>query len=161
MAESAWSAIRRDGIFTIIGATLTYALAYEDGDVNIVDPEQADVIIRHRGGITGLRRGDDEVGQITFTCDLRQFTDPTQATLVDVLKGRNVWANESVAGAGFEGHFTDAKFELDKTSLGESAVQTATYYTIRWRITGYADGDPMKVKVQGTVLEGYAHSGAA
>lgn len=161
MAESAWSAIRRDGTVTILGATRSYELTYEDGDVNIVESEQADVIIRHRGGITGLRRGDDEVGQITLTTDLRQFTDGTEDTIVDVLRGRNNWANESVGGAGFEGHFTDAQFDIDKVALGETAIQRATYYTIRWRLTGIADGDPMKLKWQGTVLEGYAHSGPA
>lgn len=160
MAESAWASIRRDGVVTILGATLTYELAYEDGDVNIVEPEQADVNIRHRGAFTGNRKGDDEAGQITFTCDLRQFTDGSAATLLDVLKGRNVWANENVAPAGYEGHYTDARFDIDKTALqGETAVHSATFATIRWRVTSMADGDPMKVKVTGTVFEGVSYSG--
>ena len=75
MAESTVVKVRRDGTLTLsdgTGTPVTYTVAYENGDVSFDGGSKADrIVIRDRGTIVGLRKGDDPVPSLRFAVPMR------------------------------------------------------------------------------------------
>ena len=88
-AQSVRSKTLGDGTGTLLGgASETFVLAYEDGNIEWDSPKAEQVVVYDRNDIVGLRKGKNQTGTITFTVDLRQFTnsDTANPTIIDVLE---------------------------------------------------------------------------
>ena len=78
MADSSVVATRRDGTITLTdGAASSYAVSFEVGDFSAAEPGADRVVIRDRGAIVGLRKGDDPVISFSFSVHMRSLTDST------------------------------------------------------------------------------------
>lgn len=76
MADSVVVGTRRDGKITITdGAASSYEVTFEVGDFSSAEPGADRVVIRDRGAIVGLRKGDDPVLNISFSVHMRSLTE--------------------------------------------------------------------------------------
>ena len=106
MADSTVVTTRRDGKITITdGAASSYEVSFEVGDFASAEPGADRVVIRDRGAIVGLRKGDDPVINISFSVHMRSLTDTTADNLMDRLYNRGFHGGApltSTGGDGFE-----------------------------------------------------------
>ena len=161
MAVSTTVKVRRDGTISIFdsGATNTYVVAYEgEGDFTFDNgAAQADrVVIRARGSIVGLRKGDDPVGSISFSVNMLEFTNSTADNLLGVLDNETSWT--STGGTGFEQYLLDVRITIEATDHGEAADAHATFTKVllTW---DFSEGDPDTINVQGEVYGGITYGG--
>ena len=148
MAQSTLPKVRRDGSTSVADtAAHTYAVGYEDGDVSFSNDKAARIVVRNRGVITTVRKGDDPVLQISFSVHMRQFTDGGDLNLCDILDGRasaSAWTNETSIYAGEFPSF-NWTFQVEGTTP-DGADHTALFKACigTWK---FSEGDPNKIDV--------------
>ena len=155
--------VRRDGTLQLIdgtGTPNTFTVAYENGDVSFDGGAKADrIVIRDRGTIVGLRKGDDPVPTLSWSTNFRNWRDGTNAQLVDVIDKTGAASGwTSVGGSGYEQYLLDIKLTIEGTDLGDSADHTATASKclITW---SFAEGDPDTLNCTAEVLGGFTYTG--
>ena len=160
MAESTVVKVRRDG--TIIlkdGGGNTYTVAYENGDLSFDGGAKADrIVIRDRGTIVGLRKGDDPVPSLSFTVMMRDFTNASGGSLTDFIdKTGGSSGTTSTGGAGYEQYLIDIEFTVEGTSHGDSNDHTATASKClcTW---SFSEGDPDTISVTAEIYGGIAYT---
>jgi len=168
MAVSGVVKVKRDGVITLLdGAAATYTVAYEDGDFSadtLTGGNAADrVVIRDRGSIVGLRKGDDPVGSLSFSVHMRELTNSTDAVLLDFItgtqgSGAGAVALVSTGGVGFEQFLLDCKITIDGQDLATDS--TATFSKVLFT-ADFSEGDPDKLSIKGEVYGGVAFTGQA
>jgi len=101
MAYSTVPKVRRDGVIQLIdgtGVPVTLDIAYEEGNFTFDKPGGGDspaaqTIVRDRGVITTVRKGDDEPITGSFSAFFRQFTDGSEAgSVIDFITKRAIIA---------------------------------------------------------------------
>ena len=150
MAQSTLPKVRRDGSIVVAdSAAHTYTIGYEDGDVSFKKDKAARIVVRNRGVITTVRKGDDPVIQLSFSVHMRQFTGGTDVNLCDVLEGTGKvatipWVNSTAIYAAEFASF-DWTFQVEGTTP-DGADHTAVFRACvgTW---DFAEGDPNKISV--------------
>lgn len=165
MAESTVVKVRRDGTITIkdgAGSPLTYTVAYENGDFAYAEDKASRIVIRDRGTIVGLRKGDDPVQSLSFSVHLRALAiTATNATLIDVIQKTGAWASAtSTGGTGYEQFLVDVVMTIEGTDLGDSADHTATFSKVLLTYD-VKEGDPDTLSVKGEVYGTITRTGPA
>jgi len=158
MAEPTTVKVRRDGTIALadnagFGGGNTYTVAYENGDGSLSQPKADRIVIRDRGVIAGLRKGDDAVGSFSFSVHMRSFTD-ANITLIDALdfiNGASGWT--SSGGTGYEQKLLSAKITVEGTDHGDSTDHTATASKVLFEWT-FDEGDPDVINVTGEIYGG-------
>lgn len=162
MAESSWVKTLGDGTITIKdGAALTYTVALEPGSFTLSQPKAATTTIYDRHTIAGERAGQQQIGTIGFAVHMREFTDGSSATLIDVVEKAGAWAAAtSTGGTGYEEWMVDVWYTAEGTNLGDSAdhVLKALKCKLQW---DFAEGDPNVINVTGEVFGGVTRTGPA
>jgi hypothetical protein len=152
--ESIIPKVRRDGKLRIrdrLGNT--YTVDYEDGDVKLANTKAGKIVVRNRGVIVSVRKGDDPEYQITFSVHMRQFTSESDLNLCDILDGDGAakdWV--STGGRGFSDFPNfDYTFTADGAVHGDGADHEIEYPVCigEW---SFSEGDPAKIDV---TLAGY------
>ena len=161
MAVSTTVKTRRDGTISIMdsGATNTYVVAYEGAGDFAFDngSESAErVVIMDRGAIVGLRKGNDQVGTISFSVNMLEFTNATADNLLGVLDNEVSWT--STGGTGFEQFLFTVRLTIEATDHGESADAYAEFSKVKmdW---SFSEGDPDTVNITGEVYGGITYGG--
>lgn len=151
MADSTVVGTRRDGKITITdGNASSYEVAFEVGDFSASEPLADRVVIRDRGAIVGLRKGDDPVITFSFSVHMRSLTDTTADNIMDRIYNRGIHAGTpltSTGGDGFEQFLQTVVFECDTSGIN-GKVYTATYSKCILEVTGLseaADGNTIQV----------------
>ena len=167
MAVSGVVKVRRDGVITLLdGAATSYTVAYEDGDFSadkLTGVNAADrVVIRDRGTIVGVRKGDDPVGSLSFNVHLRELTNSTAAVLLDFITGTQGTGAGAVAlvssgGVGYEQFMLDCKMTIDGQDITDS---TATFSKVL-STADMSEGDPDKISLKGEVYGSVVYTGQA
>lgn len=152
MADSSVVATRRDGKITITdGAASSYEVTFEVGDFSAAEPGADRVVIRDRGAIVGLRKGDDPVLTFSFSVHMRSLTDTTADNLMDRLYNRGFHNGAPLTGTGgdgFEQFLQTVVFEADTSAVGSGKVYTATYSKCFMEVSSLsesADGNTIEV----------------
>jgi len=162
MAESTVVKVRRDGTLTLsdgTGTPVTYTVAYENGDVSFDGGSKADrIVIRDRGTIVGLRKGDDPVTSLSFSVHMREFSDATSGSLIDFLdKTGSYNGNTSTGGVGYEQYLIDIAFQVEGTSHGDANdhLATASKCLATW---SFSEGDPDSISVTAEIHGGIVYT---
>jgi len=162
MADSVVVSTRRDGKITITdGAASSYEVSFEVGDFASAEPGADRVVVRDRGAIVGLRRGDDPVINISFSVHMRSLTDTTADNLMDRLYNRGVHAGAltSTGGDGFEQFLQTVVFEVDTSAVGSGKTYTATYSKVYLEVSNLSESaDGNTIEVTGEVYGGVAYA---
>lgn len=152
MADSSVVATRRDGTITITdGAASSYTVSFEVGDFSFSEPNADRVVIRDRGAIVGLRKGDDPVLSFSFSVHMRSLTDTTADNLMDRIYNRGFNSGlplTSTGGDGFEQFLQTVVFEADTQAIGSGKVYTATFAKCHLEMSSMsesADGNSLEI----------------
>jgi len=151
---------KRDGQLTFKdnGASNTLTVAYEAGDLSITIPGPTVVSTLDRGafGATpSLRYGDDQPCTFSFTAYLRDMSDGSDATLEDLVSGRNgatsAWV--STLGANGEVFTLTLQWAIEGTDHGGADHTVTLNHCV---VTGsFSEGDPSTVSITGTAYDLY------
>tara|TARA_A100001515_G_scaffold27312_1_gene20923 strand:- start:1061 stop:1561 length:501 start_codon:yes stop_codon:yes gene_type:complete len=164
MAASTVVKVRRDGTLKLqdgSGSPVTLEIDFEDGNFTANNlAEDADrIVIRDRGTIVGLRKGDDQVGSLSFSVHMREFTNAGAATLLDFCNGSASGSTlTSTGGSGFEQFLCSVHMQVEGTNHGDNADGQATFSKVLLT-ADFSEGDPNVLNVQGEVYGGVTFSG--
>ena len=163
MADSSVVATRRDGKITITdGAASSYEVTFEVGDFSAAEPGADRVVIRDRGAIVGLRKGDDPVLTFSFSVHMRSLTDTTADNLMDRLYNRGFHNGAPLTGTGgdgFEQFLQTVVFEADTSAVGSGKVYTATYSKCFMEVSSLSESaDGNTIEVSGECYGGVAYA---
>lgn len=163
MADSSVVATRRDGTITLTdGAASSYAVSFEVGDFSAAEPGADRVVIRDRGAIVGLRKGDDPVISFSFSVHMRSLTDTTADNLMDRLYNRGVHSGTpltSTGGDGFEQFLQTVAFQVDTSAVGSGKIYTATYSKCYMEVSSLTEGaDGNTIEVSGECYGGVTYA---
>ena len=160
MAESSVVKSRIDGTITITdgtsGTPLSYTVDIEgDGNFTSTSGKAEHVVVYDRGAIVGRRKTNDGIVTGSFSVNMRQFTDGTEDTIIDVIENTGNWsAAVTTTGPEFdvEGETKTMTYTSEGTDHGDSAdhVQTFERVVFDW---DYAEGDLNTINVN---FEGYS-----
>ncbi len=149
----------RDGQLTIIdgtGSPNTLVVAFEDGDFSFSDDKAERIVMRDRGAIVGLRKGDDSVPSFSFSVYMREFMDSSAVTIIDVIEGTggaSGWLTTGVAG--FEQTLFNIEMEVEGTAHGDAGDHqlTMTRCFLNWDFAEAKEGNKITItgEVYGTV----------
>ena len=108
-----------DGNITITdgtGSPNTFTVDFEDGDFSFSDDKTERIVMRDRGSIVGLRKGDDAVASFRFSTYMRDFTDAAELTICDVIDKTGAASSwTSTGGTGFEQYLLNVEIESEGT----------------------------------------------
>jgi|DEB0MinimDraft_10_1074344.scaffolds.fasta_scaffold09108_4 hypothetical protein len=171
MAYSVVPKTRRDGKITLIdGASPTpteLEVAYEEGNLSFDIPDEySSLVIRDRGDICAVRTQDQNIITGTFSFDLRQFTDASEAgSVIDFIdKAGNYSGNISTGASGtpyIEQYCIDIKYDVEGTDHGDDADHSATLSKCIIDSYSVAEGDPTRVTINFSCYGGYTYTGPA
>ena len=144
-----------DGQITLIdgtGSPNTFVVDFEDGDFSFSDDKTERIVMRDRGSIVGLRKGDDAVASFQFSTYMRDFTDSGALTICDVIDKTGAasgWA--STGGTGVEQYLLNVEIESEGTGHGDTGDHqlTLTKCFLTWSFGEGKDGN--KIDVTGEV----------
>lgn len=164
MAASTAVKVRKDGTIKLqdgAGSPTTLEIDYEDGNftAGLLAADADRVVIRDRGSIVGLRDGDDQVGSLSFSVHMREFTNAGAATLLDFCNGTAAGsALTSTGGTGFEPFLCSVHMQIEGTNHGDNADAQATFAKVLLT-ADFSEGDPNVLNVQGEVYGGVTFTG--
>lgn len=166
MAFSTLPKTRRDGVITLKDATgtpVTLQIAYEEGNLTFDTPKAAQTVIRDRGTISTVRKGDDEpAASGSFSAYFRQFTDGSElGSILDFINKSGAYAaNVSTGTSGtpfVEFYCVDIEYQVDATSLGDDTTHTATLEACVVTAS-FTEGDPSSFTLNFTCYQGVTYS---
>jgi len=166
MAFSTLPKTRRDGVITLkdgTGTPITLEIAYEEGNLTFDTPKAAQTVIRDRGAITTVRKGDDEpAASGSFSAFFRQFTDGAEAgSILDFINNTgNYHTNNSTGATGVpfvEFYCIDIEYQVDATALGDDAATTATLSKCVCTAS-FTEGDPSSFTINFTSYGAIAYT---
>ena len=128
MAYSTIVKTKRDGLIQLrdgTGSPVTLDVSYEDGNLTFETPLDDQTVIRDRGALANVRKGDSQPITGSFAFHFRQFTDSANpGSVTDFCSGSgNYSANIStgLAGPPYVAHFcVDIQFKIEGTDLGDA-----------------------------------------
>ena len=166
MAYSTLPKTRRDGVITLSDATgtpVTLEIAYEEGNVTFDTPKAAQTVIRDRGTITTVRKGDDEPSATgSFSAYFRQFTDGAEAgSILDFINKTGFYSsNVSTGNSGtpyVEFYCIDIQYQVDATSLTDTETHEATLSKCVCTAS-ITEGDPSSFTINFTCYGGVSYT---
>jgi hypothetical protein len=152
----------RDGQISVIsggGSPVTYTVSFEDGDFAFGKEKDARIVIRDRGTIVGVRRGESPVISGSFTVHQREFTNASALTLVDMLDKTGAAAGHTSTGSGaYEDFMVDFKITIEGDDHNDNADGSATFSKCiaTW---DFSEGAPNKLSVSFECFGGVTFTG--
>lgn len=163
MAYSTIPKVRRDGILTLQdnGATNTLEISYEEGNFTFDVAKEDQTVIRDRGTIVTVRKGDEQPISGSFNAYMRQFTDPSESgSILDFINktgGYNSNVSTASSGSPFVEHYCiDIVYKVEATSL-ESLDHSATLSRCVCTVS-FSEGDPSSFAISFTCYGGVTYA---
>lgn len=159
MSYSVIPKVRRDGKLTLrdgTGVPVTLEVEYEDGNLSLngLPTKEAQQIIRDRGVIVAVRKGDSEPTLTgSFSIHFRQFTSSTAGGVLDFVNKTNAYsANTSTGDTGtprVEFYCIDIDYEIDGDIDGlTSTDHKATLSKCVVTAASLTEGDPLALNLE-------------
>ena len=130
MAYSTAPKVRRDGVIKLRDGTtptpVSLTVDYEEGNFSFEQTKADRTIIRDRGTIKSVRKGDDQPITGSFTIYMRQFTSSSAGSVLDFINktgsySSNVSASSTVSTDEYS---INIVFEVDGNAVGDSDGDT-------------------------------------
>lgn len=171
MAYSVVPKTRRDGKITLEDGTTPAAIslevAFEEGNLSIDKPNQfSSLVIRDRGDISAVRKQDESIITGSFSFNLRQFTDGSEAgSIIDFVDKTGFYSsNVSTGSTGtpyLEQYAIDIKYDVEGTDHGDDADHSATLSKCIIDSYAVSEGDPTNVTLNFSCYGGVTYTGPA
>ena len=167
MAYSTLPKTRRDGTIRLLDGTsvtpIELTVSFEEGAFSMDTPKEAQTVIRDRGIISTVRKGDAEPSASgSFTAYFRQFTDGSEAgSILDFINQTgNYSSNVSTGSSGtpfVEFYCIDIEYKADATSLGDTETHEATLSKCVCTAS-FTEGDPSSFTINFTCYGGVTYT---
>ncbi len=159
MAYSTIPKVRRDGTITLKdGGSATLEIAYEEGNITFEITKSDQTVLRDRGTITTVRKGDDQPAATgSFSAYMREFADQTNVgSILDFINKTNAYSGNTTAttaGLYVEEYCVHIEYEVAGTSFGDDANHKATLNTCIATVS-FTEGDPSMFNISFTCYGG-------
>lgn len=164
MAYSTAPKVRRDGKITLKDGTsptpVSLEVAYEEGNFSFEQTKADRTIIRDRGTIGSVRKGDDQPLTGSFTIYMRQFTSATAGSVLDFINKSNVYSsNNSVSSTvSTDEYAINIVFEVDGDAVGDDDGDTTATFDTCICTASFAEGDPNTITVSFECFNGVVYA---
>lgn len=153
MAYSTAPKVRRDGKITLKDGTsptaVTLEVAYEEGNFAFDQTKSDRIVIRDRGTIGSVRKGDDQPISGSFTIYMRQFTSASAGSVLDFInKTGSYSSNASVSSTvATDEYAINIEFEVDGDAVGDDDGDTTATFDTCICTASFSEGDPNTINV--------------
>ena len=150
MAVSTVMKVRRDGEIKLTtggGSPVNFVVSYEDGNFSAsgLAANEARTVIRDRGTIVGLRKGDDEVPTLSFSVHIVNGTASGSALT-------------SIGGSGYEQFLLRVTMTCEGTDHGDNADAVVIFENVLFT-ADFSEGDPNVLNFQGEIYGSISRGG--
>lgn len=148
-----------DGSITLAdgtGTPVTLAVAFTEGDFsvdNITSDNKSREVNAYeaRGVVTSLRRGKRVFPTCSFSCQLADYSDATERTVLDFIRKKGSYAsNVSTTQALGDVYTLNATLTIEGTDLTDPSDHTIVISDAHF-VAEFAEGEPNKLTLTGTV----------
>lgn len=164
MAYSTAPKVRRDGKITLKDGTsptpISLVVDYEEGNFSFEQTKADRTIIRDRGTIKSVRKGDDQPLTGSFTIYMRQFTSATAGSVLDFInKTGSYSANVSSSSTvSTDEYAVNIEFEVDGDAVGDDDGDTTATFDTCICTASFAEGDPNTITVSFECFNGITYA---
>ena len=163
MAYSTAPKVRRDGIIKLAdgtGTPVTLVVDYEECNFSFDQTKADRIVIRDRGTIKSVRKGDDQPITGSFTIYMRQFTSSSVGSVLDFINRTNAYsANISVSSTvSTDEYAINIIFEVDGDAVGDSDGDTLATFDTCICVASFSEGDPNQITVSFECYNGVTYS---
>ena len=164
MSYSTAPKVRRDGVIKLRDGTtptpVSLTVDYEEGNFSFEQTKADRTIIRDRGTIKSVRKGDDQPITGSFTIYMRQFTSSSAGSVLDFINktgsySSNVSASSTVSTDEYS---INIVFEVDGDAVGDSDGDTLATFDTCICTASFAEGDPNTITVSFECFNGVVYS---
>ena len=163
MAYSTIPKVRRDGALKLMdqGGATTLTIEYEEGNFTFDVAKDDQTVIRDRGTISTVRKGDEQPISGSFNAYMRQFTDiPEAGSVLDFINQTGKYSGNTstgLSGTPFVEHYSiDIEYKVEATAL-EGLDHTATLSKCVCTVS-FAEGDPSAFSISFTSYGGVIYA---
>tara|TARA_Y100001973_G_C5205094_1_gene340937 strand:+ start:4400 stop:4900 length:501 start_codon:yes stop_codon:yes gene_type:complete len=166
MAYSTIPKVKKDGTIILTdGSANSLTVAYEEGNFSFDFPLEDAIVIRDRGTISCVRKGDNQPITGTFSFYFRDFTDSEVGGVRDFITKQNAYsANTSTGTAGspyVEHYCISIKYEIDSSLDGHSSTNSAATLAKCTCSFSFSEGDPSAFSISFTAYGGVTYTQAS
>ncbi len=164
MAYSTAPKVRRDGKITLKDGTTPTAVslevAYEEGNFSFDQTKSDRIVIRDRGTIVSVRKGDDQPITGSFTIYMRQFTSASAGSVLDFINKTNSYSsNISVSSTvATDEYAINIEFEVDGDAVGDTDGDTTATFDTCICVASFSEGDPNQINVSFECYNGITYA---
>jgi len=163
MAYSTAPKVRRDGKITLkdgTGTPVTLEVAYEEGNFSFDQTKSDRIVIRDRGTIVSVRKGDDQPITGSFTIYMRQFTSASAGSVLDFINKTNAYSsNQSVSSTvATDEYAINIVFEVDGDAVGDTDGDTTATFDTCICLASFSEGDPNQITVSFECYNGIVYA---
>ena len=164
MAYSTAPKVRRDGVIKLRDGTtptpISLTVDYEEGNFSFEQTKSDRTIIRDRGTIKSVRRGDDQPITGSFTIYMRQFTSASAGSVLDFINKTGSYSGNvsSSSAVSTDEYAINIVFEVDGNAVGDSDGDTLATFDTCICTASFAEGDPNTITVSFECFNGVIYS---
>ena len=164
MAYSPAPNVRRDGVIHLRDGTtptpVSLTVDYEEGNFSFDQTKSDRIVIRDRGTIKSVRKGDDQPITGSFTIFMRQFTSASAGSVLDFInKTGSYSANVSSDSAvSTDEYAINIVFEVDGDAVGDDDGDTIATFDTCICTASFAEGDPNQITVNFECYNGVVYT---
>lgn len=167
MAISNIPKVRRDGVITLQdGGAVTLDISYEEGNFtfdNIASEAREDqTVIRDRGVISTIRKGDQQPLTGSFSAYFRQFKSGTAGAVLDFIQKTGAYSGNASTGSSgtpyVEFYCINIKYNSDGTAVGDDTDSSVTLERCVCTAS-FSEGDPSTFTINFTAYGTVTYTG--
>ena len=164
MAYSTAPKVRRDGVIKLRDGTtptpISLTVDYEEGNFSFEQTKSDRTIIRDRGTIKSVRRGDDQPITGSFTIFMRQFTSSSAGSVLDFINKTGSYSGNvsSSSAVSTDEYAINIIFEVDGDAVGDSDGDTLATFDTCICTASFAEGDPNTITISFECFNGVIYS---
>lgn len=144
------------------GAVGAHTVDYENGDTGFGLEKEERIVIYDRDIIVAVRKGQQPTHVITFSVHMREFTNGTNAVILDVTQFTGAWSGQgSTTGVVSDFDMVDITLTEEGTDHGDSVDGTIKFSDCVLICTGFAEGKPHTYNFTAEAYGGFGRTGQA
>lgn len=156
--------VRRDGTVLIEGdgSVGAHTVDYENGDTAFGLEKESRTVVRDRGTIVAVRKNDDPVYIVTFSVHQREFTNGSNAVILDVAQFTGAWSGQgSTTDVVSDFNMVSITLTEEGTDHGDSVDGTIKFLGCILICTGFSEADPNQLAFTAECYGGFSRTGQA
>jgi hypothetical protein len=153
MAYSTAPKVRRDGVIKLRDGTtptpVSLTVSYEEGNFSFDQTKSDRIVIRDRGTIGSVRRGDDQPITGSFTIYMRQFTSASAGSVLDFINKTGSYSSNvsSSSAVSTDEYAINIIFEVDGDAVGDDDGDTIATFDTCICLAAFSEGDPNQITI--------------